>query len=121
HLLFWLSLIPFVTRWVGESQFATWPVIMYGLVFLMSALAWDIERRVLIRLHERDSALVKAVGDNFKEWASVVLYVVAIGSAFVNPWIACALYTLVAAIWFVPDRRIERALGIGKEGNGLRS
>ena len=114
HLLFWLSLIPFVTRWMGESHFATWAVAAYGSVLLMSAVAWDIERRVLIRLHDRESALVKAMGGNFKEWLSVVLYALAIGAAFVNTWVACALYCLVAAIWFVPDRRIEREMGAGK-------
>ncbi len=108
HLLFWLSLVPFVTRWMGDSHFATWPVVAYGVILLLSALAWDVERRVLIRIHDRESALVRAVGDNFKEWVSVVLYVLAIGAAFVNTWIACALYSLVAVIWFVPDRRIER-------------
>ncbi len=108
HLLFWLSLVPFVTRWMGDSHFATLPVVAYGVVLLLSALAWDIERRVLIRIHDRESALVKALGGNFKEWVSVVLYVLAIGAAFVNTWIACILYSLVAAIWFVPDRRIER-------------
>lgn len=110
HLLFWLSLIPFVTRWMGESHFATWPVAIYGVVLLMSGIAWDIERRVLIRLHERQSLLVRAMGVNVKEWGSVVLYALAIGAAFVNTWIACALYGLVAVIWFVPDRRIERAV-----------
>jgi uncharacterized membrane protein len=110
HLLFWLSLIPVVTRWMGESHFATWPVAAYGVVLFMSALAWDIERRVLVSLHGRDSALVKAVGGNFKERVSVVLYAVAIGAAFASTWVACALYALVAAIWFFPDRRIEREI-----------
>ena len=110
HLLFWLSLIPFVTRWMGESHFATWPVAAYGVVLLMSALAWDAERRVLVRLHGRDSALVKAVGGNVKEVVSLLLYAVAIGAAFVSTWVACALYALVAVIWFVPDRRVEREI-----------
>lgn len=115
HLLFWLSLIPFVTRWMGESQFATWPVAAYGGILLLSALAWDIERRVLIRRHDRESALVKAMGGNFKESVSLLLYAVAIGLAFVHTWVACALYGLVAAIWFVPDRRIEREIESAKE------
>ena len=115
HLLFWLSLIPFVTRWMGESHFGTWPVAAYGAVLLMSGVAWDVERRVLIRLHDRESVLVKALGGNFKEGASLILYAVAVGAAFVNTGIACALYALVAAIWFVPDRRIEREIQSGKE------
>jgi uncharacterized membrane protein len=115
HLLFWLSLVPFVTRWMGESNFATWPVVAYGIVLLLSAIAWDIERRVLIAKHDPESALVKALGSNFKEWLSLVLYLLAIAAAFVHTGIACALYALVAAIWFVPDRRIERAIEAGKE------
>jgi len=112
HLLFWLSLVPFITRWMGESHFATWPVALYGVNLLLCAVAWEIERRVLLRHHDIDSALAKAVGGNaLKERLSLALYVVAIGMAFVNPWIAGALYALVAAIWFVPDRRIERELG----------
>jgi TMEM175 potassium channel family protein len=116
HLLFWLSLTPFVTHWMGESHFATWPVAAYGVVLLMCGVAWDIERRALLRCHDTQSALAKAMGRSFKEWISLVLYALAIGSAFVNPWIACALYCLVAAIWFIPDRRIERAMeGAGTE------
>jgi uncharacterized membrane protein len=115
HLLFWLSLVPFVTGWMGESHFATIPVAAYGGVLLMAALAWDIERRVLLRLHDRDSALVKALGASFKEWVSAGLYVIAIGSAVVHTWISCVLYCVVAVIWFVPDRRIEREIKGGKD------
>jgi uncharacterized membrane protein len=110
HLLFWVSLIPFVTSWMGSSHFATWPVVAYGLVLLLCAIAWEIERRVLLQCHDRDSALARALGGNFKEWISAVLYALAIGLAFVSSWVACALYGLVAVIWFVPDRRIEREL-----------
>ena len=110
HLLFWLSLIPFVTRWMGESQFGTWPVAAYGTVLLMCAVAWEIEIRVLLRHHPRESPLAKALSGNVKEGASLVLYAVALGAAFVNTWVACALYGLVAAIWFIPDRRIEREM-----------
>src|SRR5262249_42899279 len=92
------------------SHFATWPVAAYGVVLLMSALAWDAERRVLVRLHGRDSALVKAVGGNVKEVVSLLLYAVAIGAALVSTWVACALYALVAVIWCVPDRRVEREI-----------
>jgi uncharacterized membrane protein len=115
HLLFWLSLVPFVTRWMGESNFATAPVAAYGIVLLMAALAWDIERRVLLRLHDKNSALVRALGSGVKEWISAGLYVIAIASAFVHTWIACALYCVVAVIWFVPDQRIEREIKGGKE------
>jgi uncharacterized membrane protein len=90
-------------------------VAAYGAVLLLCAVAWDVERRELIRRHDRDSALVKAVGRNRKEWASLALYVVAIGAAFVNTWVACALYALVAAIWLIPDRRVEHEMRGGKE------
>ena len=113
HLLFWLSLIPFVTRRMGESRFGTWSVAAYGAVLLLCAVAWEIERRVLLRHHDRDSALARAMGGYFKEVASLILYAVAIAAAFVNTWVACALYGVVAAIWFVPDRRIEREIESG--------
>jgi uncharacterized membrane protein len=110
HLLFWLSLTPFVTWWMGQSNFSTWPVAAYGVILMMCAIAWEIERRVLLSLHDKDSALARALGGNFKEVISVVLYVLAIACAFVNTWLACGLYALVAVIWFRPDRRVERAL-----------
>ncbi|OWK44437.1 TMEM175 family protein [Fimbriiglobus ruber] len=115
HLLFWLSLIPFVTRWVGESHFATIPVVAYGLVLLLCAIAWEIERRVLLRCHDTDSPLTKAMSDNRKEWVSAGLYALALGLAFVHTWIAFALYCVVALIWVIPDRRIEREIGSAKE------
>jgi uncharacterized membrane protein len=110
HLLFWLSLTPFVTWWMGQSNFSRVPVAAYGVILMMCAIAWEIERRVLLRLHPQDSVLARALTGNFKEWVSVILYVLAIGSAFANTWIACTLYAVVAAIWVVPDRRIERAI-----------
>jgi len=118
HLLFWLSLIPFATSWMGENHFAAGPVALYGVILLLCAAAWEIQRRVLLRHHGPGSALAKALGDrrSFKEWASLILYAVAIGIAFVNggAWIACALYALVAAIWLIPDRRIEREVETAK-------
>ncbi len=111
HLLFWLSLVPFVTTWMGASRFATWPVATYGVVLLMCAVAWEIVRRVLLPLHDDRSPLARALGRGLKEWASLVLYLLAIGAAFASTWIACALYCVVAAMWFVPDRRIERRIG----------
>jgi uncharacterized membrane protein len=110
HLLFWLSLTPFVTSWMGQSNFATWPVAAYGAVLFMCAIAWEIERRVLISRHDADTALVRALSSSFKEWISTAIYLIAIAAAFINPWIACGLYCVVAAIWFVPDRRIEREI-----------
>jgi uncharacterized membrane protein len=110
HLLFWLSLIPFVTGWMGENHFAAWPVAFYGLILLLAAIAYFILSRVLISHHGSDSALAKAVGKDFKGKVSVVFYAVAIPLSFVNSWLACALYVLVAIMWLIPDRRIERAL-----------
>src|ERR671912_137835 len=110
HLLFWLSLIPFVTAWMGENNFATWPVAAYGVVLLFAAIAYFILARALISEHGGDSALAKALGKDFKSKVSVVFYAVAIPLSFVNSWLACALYVLVAVMWLIPDRRIERAL-----------
>jgi uncharacterized membrane protein len=110
HLLFWLSLIPFVTGWMGENHFAAWPVALYGTVLLAAAIAYFILTRVLVAYHGRDSALAKAVGKDVKGKVSVVCYAVAIPLAFVNSWLACALYVLVVVMWLIPDRRIEREL-----------
>jgi uncharacterized membrane protein len=110
HLLFWLSLIPFVTGWMGENHFAAWPVAFYGAVLLFAAIAYFILTRVLISYHGGDSALAKALGKDFKGKVSVVFYAVAIPLSFVNSWLACAMYVLVAVMWLIPDRRIERAL-----------
>ncbi|HTY59606.1 MAG TPA: TMEM175 family protein [Bacteroidota bacterium] len=110
HLLFWLSLTPFVTGWMGEHQFAAWPVALYGVVLLFSAVAYYILTLVLLSLHGRDSVLGKALGRDFKGKISVVIYLVAIPLAFVNSWLSGTLYVLVAVMWLVPDRRIERVL-----------
>src|SRR5918992_5153498 len=110
HLLFWLSLTPFVTGWMGENHFAAWPVALYGVVLLFAAIAYFILTRVLISYHGRDSPLAKALGKDFKGKVSVVFYAAAIPLSFVNSWLACALYVLVAVMWLIPDRRIERAL-----------
>jgi uncharacterized membrane protein len=110
HLLFWVSLTPFVTGWMGENHFAAWPVSCYGAVLLCAGIAYYILARVLISYHGRDSALAKALGKDFKGKVSVVFYAVAIPLSFVNSWLACALYVLVAVMWLIPDRRIERAL-----------
>jgi uncharacterized membrane protein len=110
HLLFWLSLVPFVTAWMGENGFATWPVALYGIVFLCAAIAYFLLTRALLALHGPDSILAGAIGDDFKGKGSVIMYVVAIGLAFIWPWASCALYVVVAIWWLVPDRRIERIL-----------
>jgi uncharacterized membrane protein len=110
HLLFWLSLIPFVTGWMGENHFGAWPVAFYGAVLLLAAVAYYILTRVLIAYHGADSALSKAVGKDFKGKVSVVCYAAAIPLSFVSSWLACALYVLVAVLWLIPDRRIEQAL-----------
>jgi uncharacterized membrane protein len=110
HLLFWLSLIPFVTGWMGENHFAALPVAVYGAVLLLAAIAYFILTRVLLTLHARDSVLATALGRDFKGVISLVLYLAAVPLAFVDPRLALALYILVAVIWLVPDRRIERTL-----------
>ncbi len=110
HLLFWLSLIPFVTGWVGENRFATWPVSFYGLVLLLAAIAYFILVRALIALHGSASTLAVAVGSDFKGKISVVVYLVAAPLAFLSSWLAFGLYVLVAVLWLVPDRRIEKTI-----------
>ena len=108
HLLFWLSLTPFVTNWMGENQFAAWPVALYGLVMLCAAIAYFILVRALLSLHGLESVLATALGRDFKGKISIVIYLVAIPLAFLRSWLACALYVFVAIMWLVPDRRIER-------------
>lgn len=110
HLLFWLSLIPFVTAWMGENNFATWPVALYGIILFFDGAAFYILAQALIGLHGSDSDLAIALGDDIKGRASVVIYAVAIPLAFFNSLIACAIYVLVAIMWLIPDRRIEKTL-----------
>lgn len=109
HLLFWLSLVPFVTSWMGNSHFASQAVAAYGFVLLMSALAWMILSVTLRRLHGPEAAVSQALNQDRKEKVSAVLYLAAIGLAFWLPAVSCLLYCLVAALWFVPDRRLESA------------
>ncbi len=116
HLLFWLSLVPFVTGWMGENHFATIPTALYGVVLLAAAIAYRILQRAIIIEEGPDSLMGKAIGRDVKGNLSPLIYVVAIASALLSPWIAGALYLLVALIWLVPDRRIERALAaVGDE------
>ena len=110
HLLFWLSLIPFVTAWMGENDFAAMPVALYGVVFLCAAIAYYVLVRTLLALHGTGSVLATAIGSDLKGKVSVLIYAVAILLAFVAPILACALYVAVAAMWLVPDRRIEKSL-----------
>jgi len=114
HLLFWLSLFPFVTGWMGENHFATMPTALYGVVLFMAAIAYFILQQTIIARHGRESVLARAVGRDLKGKMSPVLYIIAIVSAFFLPWVAQGLYVLVAALWLVPDRRIERALATKK-------
>jgi uncharacterized membrane protein len=110
HLLFWLSLVPFVTGWMDENHFAPITVAGYGLVLLCAGIAYFILTRVLLATHGEDSLLAKALGSDFKGKISLVLYLAAVGLAFVQTWISLAIYVLVALMWLVPDRRFERPL-----------
>ena len=108
HLLFWLSLVPFVTGWMGENQLAPLPVALYGGVLLMAAIAYTFLVRTLLALHPPESLLARAVSENLKGNISLALYAAAIPLAFVLSWLSCALYVIVAILWFVPDPRIEK-------------
>jgi uncharacterized membrane protein len=110
HLLFWLSLVPFTTGWMGENHFAATPAALYGIVLLMAALAYWILQQSIIASQQPDSLLKKAIGNDWKGRASPVFYLVAIVAAAWSPWVSLALYVLVALVWLVPDRRIEHVL-----------
>jgi len=110
HLLFWLSLFPFATGWMGENHFAAAPSAFYGGVLLMAAVAYLILQQLIIKSQGRDSLLKKAVGNDWKGKLSLALYVMAILMAFWSHWISQAIYVLVALFWLIPDRRIERVL-----------
>jgi TMEM175 potassium channel family protein len=108
HLLFWLSLIPVVTEWVGTTYRSHWPAATYGMVALGAAIAFSILVWAIIRANGRNSAVGRAIGSNFKGNVSIVIYAAAIGLAFVSAYLSYALYTLVAVIWFIPDRQLAR-------------
>jgi uncharacterized membrane protein len=110
HLLFWLSLVPFVTGWMGENHFAALPVALYGFVLLMAGVAYYFLAHCLAGVHGKDSTIAQALGRDKKGIASVVIYAIGIPLCFVNPWIGFGLYTIVAGIWFIPDKRIEHTL-----------
>jgi uncharacterized membrane protein len=109
-LLFWLSLLPFVTGWLGENNFASIPMALYGFVLLMSAVSYWILVRAIVASEGADSQLAKAIGSDFKGNISLLIYLVGIFISFYNQWVALCCYVAVACIWFVPDRRIENLL-----------
>ena len=108
HLLFWLSLMPFTTGWMGENHFAAWPVAVYGINLLAAAIAYFILVRAIIALHGPKSELAQAVGRDWKGKVPLPVYLAGVALAFVNPWISCALYLGVALMWLVPDKRFMR-------------
>jgi len=112
HLLFWLSLIPFVTGWMGENHLAAVPVALYGSVMFMNAVAFTVLARMLAKHEGPDSDLARAIGKDYKTKASFGLYALGVGLAFVSVWLSVACYVAVAVIWFLPDRRIERVLNV---------
>jgi uncharacterized membrane protein len=121
HLLFWLSLIPVATGWLGETHFAPWPTATYGLALLMPAFGWYLLQLAILSLEGRDSALAKALGCDVKGKISPLLYLTGIGLSFVEPRMADAIYVGVAILWLVPDRRFERALHeAGREAARLK-
>jgi TMEM175 potassium channel family protein len=110
HLLFWLSLIPAIMGWMGETHFAPWPLAAFGVVLLMAAVAYYILTRALLAEHEKDSVLAVALGRDYKGKVSIVFYVIGIAAAFWSTAFASGIYVLVAIMWLVPDRRFERTL-----------
>lgn len=110
HLLFWLSLTPFVTGWMGENHFAPITVALYGINLLMDAIAYYILQTLILRIHGKDSLLSRAVGKDIKGKISPILYAIAIIMSFINEWIAGGIYVLVALIWLIPDKRIEKII-----------
>ncbi len=116
HLLFWLSLVPFVTAWMGENHFAAVPVAAYGVVLLLCGVAFAILARLLVRVHGPESALAQAINQDLKGRLSVLLYAVAVPLAFVERRLSLAVYIIVAAMWLIPDRRIERTVTVESAG-----
>jgi uncharacterized membrane protein len=110
NLLFWLSLLPFVTGWMGQNHFSLWPVVFYGVNLIMAGIAYYILTRAIIATHGTSSTLGRAVGRDNKGRASVLIYALGIGLSFLHPYIGFAIYFIVSAIWLVPDKRIEKVL-----------
>ncbi len=117
HLLFWLSLIPFTTGWMGENDFATLPTALYGGALIMAGIAYTILQTMILRLHGTDSVLAQVIGADFKGKVSVLIYFLAIVVAFWLPWLAGLMYLAVAFLWFIPDRRLEKALEAQNQGS----
>ncbi len=115
HLLFWLSLVPFVTAWMGENHFTKWPVALYGVVLLMAAISYTMLSKTLINNHNRNKSLAKAFEKDEKGKLSMVMYAVGIIFSFINQYISLVLFAVVAMIWFIPDKRIEKTL-MNEEG-----
>jgi uncharacterized membrane protein len=118
HLLFWLSLVPFVTAWLGQNRFAPTPVALYGVVLLMAAVAYYVLEQAILRAPGGNPVLASAIGRDLKGKFSVACYAAAIGLSLVSRWIACAIYILIALVWLVPDRRIETAMANRDKGEG---
>jgi uncharacterized membrane protein len=110
NLLFWLSLVPLVTEWMGENHFSMWPIFAYGFVLIMNAIAYTILAALLVKDAGEHSALAEAIGNDWKGKASIGIYAVAMILTFYCPWIGLGLYWVVAVIWFIPDKRIERKI-----------
>jgi len=117
HLLFWLSLVPFTTGWIGENHFAPIPMAVYGIVLLMAAIAYFVLQNQIIRAQGERSLLARAIGSDIKGKMSPILYLLGIGSSFINEWISGSFYVLVALIWLIPDKRIEIILRNMEEHN----
>lgn len=110
HLLFWLSLVPFATGWLGENHISALPVAVYGFILLMAGMAYSILTKIVLSVKDQNPQLAQAVGNGIKEKLSVFTYLIAIPISFMNQWISLVLYVLVAILWFQPDRRIEKLL-----------
>lgn len=110
HLLFWLSLFPFSTAWMGENNFSKWPVALYGFISMMAGIAYYFLAHRLAAIHGKDSLLAKALGNDKKGILSVVFYIAGIGLSFINSWLGFGMYVLVAMVWIIPDRRIENKI-----------
>ena len=118
HLLFWLSLVPFATAWMGENHFSKWPVILYGFILMMAGVAYYILAHSLTAIHGKESTLARAIGKDNKGIISIVLYITGIiVCLFIHPWAGFSLYVTVAAIWFIPDRRIEKKIETGQHSD----
>ena len=118
HLLFWLSLFPFTTHWMDQTGFVNIPVLVYGANLLLAAIAYDILEAGLVRNQGKDGALARALGRDWKGKVSPVIYILGMGAAFVQPLISIAAYTVVAALWLIPDRRVERFLSHQSSSEG---